>query len=253
MQRALRLKLITDTVARGRHLSVDALAQLTGVSAVTIRRDLAQLAEEGAIARVHGGAKTANPTGQPMPYTDRMIEHEAEKDRMARATASLIADHESVVMDNGTTCVAVARHVCGRPLTALALSLPVAAALAAQPGVDVVVPGGAVESSTLAFVAAPAISALAQMVADVVVLGACSASPEHGLTSTSFADAQVKRAAIAAARRRVLVATADKLARTSTFRFGSPEDLTHLVTTPDAPDDLLAAYRACGVAVHVAT
>ena len=134
MQRALRLKLITDTVARGRHLSVDALAQLTGVSAVTIRRDLAQLAEEGAIARVHGGAKTANPTGQPMPYTDRMIEHEAEKDRMARATASLIADHESVVMDNGTTCVAVARHVCGRPLTALALSLPVAAALADKVG-----------------------------------------------------------------------------------------------------------------------
>ena len=59
---------------------------------------------------------------------------------------------------------------------------------------------------------------------------------------TTYEDAQVKRACLAAARRTVLVATADKLTRTSTFRFGIPADLSHLVTTADASPDTLAVF-----------
>lgn len=87
--------------------------------------------------------------------------------------------------------------------------------------------------------------------ADVAVIGTCSAQPGFGLTSTSYDDAQVKRACLASGARRILVTTADKLTRTSTFRYGEPADLTHLVTTADAERETLAPFRAEGVEVHL--
>lgn len=162
-----------------------------------------------------------------------------------------MTDEESVILDNGTTCYAVAQHLAGRPITALVLSLHAAAALAASPGARVVVPGGPVETDSLAFIGSSALDAVRTTFADVAVIGACSAAPAHGLTSTTHEDATLKRAIIAGSRRRVLVATAAKLARTSTFRFGILSDLTHLITTTDAPCETVEAYQEAGVQVHL--
>lgn len=109
---------------------------------------------------------------------------------------------------------------------------------ASVPGASVVIPGGALQVIREARV-------------DVAILGACSAAIEDGLTSTTYDDAQIKAACLAAAQRRVLVATADKLSRTSTFRFGMATDLTHLVTTSAASDAVVAAFCGAGVQVVV--
>jgi DeoR/GlpR family transcriptional regulator of sugar metabolism len=95
------------------------------------------------------------------------------------------------------------------------------------------------------------IDAVRNVRADVAIVGACSASAAHGLTSTTFEDAELKRAVLRSANRVVLVAGAAKLRRSSTFRFGGPEDLTHLVTTKDASDELLEMFRDEGVSIHL--
>lgn len=239
-------------MASGSTLSVAALCDLTGASAITIRRDLAELAELGLVRRVRGGATRAEARGTLMPFAVRFETGREEKDRLAAVAAGLVADGESLILDNGTTCYALALALAGRPLTALALSLHSAAALAARPGARVIVPGGPVANDTLAFTGSEALAAIDRLHVDVAVLGACSAQPGFGLTSTEYDDAQVKRACLAAGARRVLITTADKLERTSTFRFGDPGDLTHLVTTADADPEALAAFRAEGVEVHLA-
>ncbi len=226
------------------------LAQLTGASSVTIRRDLAELEAHGALSRTHGGARQAFTRGSPLPFSSRLDSDLESKQVLAEVAASLVADHESVIVDNGTTCLEVARCLAGRPLTVLALSLHAAAALAARPGVYVTVPGGPVETDSLAMTAAGT-ETVRDIRADVAVIGACSASSTHGLTSTTFEDAALKRAVLRASSRTILVAGAEKLRRSSTFRFGGPEDLTHLVTTKDAPDDVLAMFRDVGVDVHL--
>lgn len=148
-----------------------------------------------------------------------------------------------MILDNGTTCYAVALQLAGRPITALALSLHAAAALAAVPGCEVVVPGCTVETDSLACSGTQVLEAIRSMRVDVTILGACSASPLASLTSTSLEDARIKRAAIDSSARRILAVTADKLTRSSSFRFGDPVELTHLVTTADAPEDVLSLYR----------
>lgn len=250
MQRSLRHKTITNAVRGGDTVTVDALTRLTGASAVTIRRDLTELERHGAVTRTHGGVRAAK-RGAPMPFTSRFEADQQRKHRLAEVVARLVADDESLIVDNGTTCFAVAQHLAGRPVTAMALSLHAAAALATQPGASVLVPGGPVETDTLAFVGTTAVDAVRNLHVDVAVLGACSASAAHGLTSTTFEDAQIKNACITAASRRILVTTAQKLSRTSTFRFGAIEDLTDLVTTDDAPTDTLAIFQSAGVRVQL--
>ena len=98
----------------------------------------------------------------------------------------MINDYDSLIIDNGTTCHAVALELAGRPVTALCLSLHIAAALAAVPGARVIVPGGPVEPDTLALYGSQAVDAVRNLSADVLLLGACSASATRGLTSADL-------------------------------------------------------------------
>lgn len=230
-------------------MRVEHLAELTGVSPVTIRRDLVDLEAHGALRRVPGGAARTVKDGEFVPFSLRLAEDRDLKARLASAVATLIADYESVIIDNGTTCHAVAQELAGRSITALCLSLHTAVALASTPGARVIIPGGPVEPDTLALLGSQAVDAVRDMRADAFVLGACSASGTRGLTSTLYEDALVKHAAIRSSTRRILVTIADKLNRTSNFRFGTPADLTHLVITEDASDDVLALFRDEGVEV----
>ena len=247
MQRSIRQKLIVQTVRSSGRIRIGQLAELTGASAVTIRRDLAELEAHGSLRRTRGGAARAAKFGEDISYQIRASEDQPAKARLAEAAAALINDYDSLIIDNGTTCHAIAHELAGRPVTALCLSLHVAAALAAVPGARVIIPGGPVEPDTLALYGSQAIDAVRDISADVLLLGACSISATRGLTSATYEDAQLKRASIQVASKTILVATSAKLNQTSNFRFGDAADLAHLITTPDAPDEVLAAFEAEGV------
>lgn len=233
-------------------ISVGALADLTGASAVTIRRDLADLEGHGQLRRVHGGAVAVDLRGTPLSYALRAAENAEGKAAIAEVVAGIVVDHMSIVLDNGSTVVAVADALVGRPLTALCLSLRAAVALGESNEPTLVTPGGPVVPGSLRASGATSLAALDGFRADLAVMGACSASPATGLTVTTFEDAQVKRAIIVSSARVLLAATGDKFQRTSSFRFGEMEDLDDLVTTPDAPEQVLDEFRAAGVRVHLA-
>lgn len=251
MQRSFRHKAIIHAVSNQGAVSIGDLVDLTGASAVTIRRDLRDLDLAGAVARTHGGATRPFARGRLLPFDVRYDTDQERKAALGLRTAQLIDDDESLILDNGTTCFAVAEALVGRPVTTMSMSLRAAAVLATHPSARVLVPGGPIETDSLAFVSAHAVVAVEAMRADAVVIGACSADPRHGLTSTTYDDALIKRACIGSATRRILVATADKLGRTSTFRFGDLDDLTHLVTTRDAPMSTLDDFRASGIEIHL--
>lgn len=229
--------------------SIGDLAELAGTSTVTIRRDLADLAEHGSIRRTRGGAEPAARRGVEYPFGLRQTEHPETKLALARAAAARIRSGDSVLIDNGTTALAVAHELAGRGITALALSLHAAAALARVPGNQVVVPGGTVGSDDLSFTGAGVAEAVSAMRFDVAIIGACAAGPESGLTVASWNDAHVKRAVLGAAQRSILVATADKFTRTAAHRFGTMQDLDTLVTTRDASAAAIAEALAHGVEV----
>lgn len=187
-----------------------------------------------------------------MPYDLRAAENADQKQAIGTVVAGLVADDSSVVLDNGSTMVAVARELRGHSLTALCLSLRSAFELGDAGGITVITPGGTVAAESLRYDVGACLQAVDEFSADVAVLGACAAHPAKGLTVTTQQDARVKRAVIATSARTILAATGDKLARNSSFRFGHLEDIDDLVTTADAPEATLEAFAAVGTRVHLA-
>ena len=240
--------MIIQSIRSSGHLRIDQLAELTGASPVTIRRDLTELEAQGSLRRT----RAAQPAPASTTRTCRTACGRPRKRRPRPVSrwpaASLITDYDSVIIDNGTTCHAVARELVGRSRTAPRPSSHAAATLGAVPGARVIVPGGPVEPDTLAFLGSEVIDAIRDMRADVLLLGACSISASHGLMAATYEDAQLKKASIQSSSRRILIAAASKLTQTSNFRFGTPA-FTHLITTSDAPAETLAIFNDEGVDV----
>ncbi|MFH8371604.1 DeoR/GlpR family DNA-binding transcription regulator [Streptomyces sp. NPDC018031] len=246
-----RLTAITEALRDAERLSVAELAAITGCSEMTIRRDLEQLAGQGLVERYRGGARSLVLRGEEPPFSLRVREGVDAKARIAAEVARMIADGESVVLDSGTTCLEVARAVADRPLTVMPLSLHAANVLAGAPAaVTLLLPGGEARRGELAVTGPLAEASLAALRFDTAVIGCCGLTPGDGLTAYDLADAAVKRAAMASARRVIAVADGAKFSRTA-LAFVAPLDaIDAVVTDASASPEDLAALRAAGVAVR---
>ena len=245
-----RHRQIAEAVWRVGRLSVTELAELTGTSEMTVRRDLEVLSERGVLERYRGGARSLALRGEEPPFALRAHEDGAVKRRIAEAVADMIADGEAVVLDSGTTCLEVARVLASRRLTVMPLSLHAANALVGGPGLRLLLPGGEPRAGELAMTGPLTEASLAALRFDTAVIGCCGLSAATGLTAYDLADAAIKRAAMAAAHRVVAVADAGKFARTA-LAFVAPASALHaVVTDTDAPTEQLDALRAAGVVVR---
>ncbi len=245
-----RLRQITDAVREAGRIGVAELAGLTGASEMTIRRDLETLATQGVLERYRGGARSLLLRGEEPPFALRAQEGPEAKRRIAAEVAGLISDGESVVVDSGTTCLEVARVLAHRRVTVMPLSLHAVNALSGAPDVTLLVPGGRPRPGELALTGPLTTASLAALRFDTAVVGCCGLTATDGLTAYDLADAEVKRAAIASARRVIAVAGAAKLSRTA-LAFVAPATALHAVVTDGAaPEEETDALAAAGVTVR---
>src|SRR5262245_17157442 len=245
---AERRRLILDQLrAEGKVLAAELSVEF-GVSPDTIRRDLDELAREGRLQRVHGGALP--PPVAVGGYEVRRRRDTAEKAEIAQAAAALAASGQVIILDGGTTALEVARHLAP-DLRAMVVttSPPVAVALAEHPSVEVTLVGGALDKEALVTVGGAAVEALRGVRADLCYLGVCGLHPEVGITTTNLEERHAKRAMIDVSARVVALANADKLGTAGPYVVAPLTELTHLVTERSAPPATLAPYRALGVEV----
>jgi DeoR family fructose operon transcriptional repressor len=246
---------ILERVRRDGKVSVEALTEELGVSAPTIRADLGTLENRRLLRRTHGGAIGLETTLYEPPYAERERVRQPEKARIAAAAVARVQDHETVLLDAGTTTYEVA--VCLKQrvgLTVVTNSLEAAWELMdAPPGhVETIVVGGHVHARRRATLGPLAAEFLNRLHVDRVFLGVNGVHPEAGWTVVDFDAAQVKRAMLGRAREVVVVADASKLGA-SAFASIGPLSLAHVLVTDTAPDALLAeSLAAAGVEVVVA-
>jgi len=244
-----RHRRILDAVQQAGQLGVTQLAELTGTSEMTVRRDLEQLADQGMLERYRGGARSLTLRGEEPPFTVRMHESREAKRRIAEAVADLIADGEAVVLDSGTTCLEVARLLTSRRLTVMPLSLHAANALTGAARLRLLLPGGEPRPEELALTGPLAQASLAALRFDTAILGCCGLTAA-GLTAHDLADAAIKRAIIASAHRVIAVADPAKLSRTALAFVAPVSALSMVVTTDEAAEEDTKALAAAGTIVH---
>lgn len=234
----------------GGRVDVLSLAELFQVTAETVRRDLKALDRAGLVRRVHGGAIPAGRLDFEPDLAERESTAADQKDRIARAALAELPAEGSVILDAGST---VARLAAALPLdselTAVTHSLPTAARLADHPGIQLHLIGGRVRHRTRAAVDAWALRAYGEIRADVVFLAANGFSAEAGLTTPDLAEAAVKRAAVAAARRVVLLADSGKFGQEHFARFADLAQVDLLITDEGLTPETATAIEATGTEV----
>ena len=235
--------------AEGR-VDVAALAEGFNVTAETIRRDLTTLERAGVLRRVHGGAIPVERIGFEPALAARDSVLIAEKERIAKAALSEVPADGAIILDAGTTTARLAQALpSDRELTVVVNSPALATMLGTRANLHVLMLGGRVRGKTLATVDDWALRPLADLYVDVAFLGTNGCSVERGLTTPDPAEAAVKRAMIAAARRCVLLADHTKIGNDYLARFGVLSDMDVLVTDTGLDDDLAEGIENAGVRV----
>jgi len=245
---AERRQAILDALARDGKVVAARLVDELGVSEDTVRRDLRELAAQGLVQRVHGGALA--PAPQQGSFIHRRETWTDAKAALADAAVSVLADARVIILDGSTTNLELARRLPpNRACTILTNSPPIASALAEHPTAEVVMIGGRLDKHAQVTVGAAAVDFLRTVRADACVLGVCALHPEAGLSTDDLEEAHVKRAMVAASADVIALATADKLRAGSAYLVAPVGELTHVVAEAAADDELLDPYRAIGVTV----
>nr|WP_129339613.1 DeoR/GlpR family DNA-binding transcription regulator [Cellulomonas endophytica] len=214
---AARRDLLLDRLRRDGRLVAKDLAVELGVTEDAVRRDLRELAAAGLVQRVYGGALPVSPA--VADYAARTVVAPASKARVAAAAAALVRPGSTVLLDGGTTALAVTAALPpDLEATVVTHSPTVAAALVAHPRVEVVVIGGRLFKHSAVTCGAAAVEAAAGVWADLFLLGVTGVHDEAGLTTGDADEAAMKRALAARAAETWVLGSEEKIGAASPFR-----------------------------------
>lgn len=250
-KRSSRKIAIITAVRERRSVGLDDLVRAFGVSAATIRRDLADLEDQGLLARTHGGARTLSPASE-VPVGLRDSQYRDAKLLIARCAATLLPEGPcAVAIGGGTTAAGVARALMFRAdLTVVTNSVTTASEIGGRPNLTVVVTGGVVRGHSLELVGALAESTFNAVTVGTAILGMDGVSVAGGATTHDGTEARTNSVMARRAHRVVVVADSSKIGRVTTARVADLGDVDDLVTDDAADPDELDRIRRHGVRVH---
>ncbi|MBE7500662.1 MAG: DeoR/GlpR transcriptional regulator [Verrucomicrobiales bacterium] len=246
-----RQQRIEQYLQRVEYASLEELAREMDASVSTVRRDVTLLEANGGVRRTHGGARLVNPPSDEFVFNARDTHQLAEKEAIGRACAELIQPRQSVIVDAGTTCYHVARHLEAKKPQIITNSLPVANHFASVSLVEVVLTGGVLYPRLGVLVGPLAIESFSSMHADVAIMSAGGITLE-GLTNSHGLLIDIQRAMMRAAGRVIFCLDHTKFGRKSLSAVCPLEGLHAIVTDEGAPADLIEALRGRGLQVVVA-
>jgi DeoR/GlpR family transcriptional regulator of sugar metabolism len=240
---------ILDVVARDGEATVDGLAVVFDVSAETIRRDLALLAETGALQKVHGGARRLRLHAEGS-FQERMADHAAAKQQVAEKVTCLIEPGDTLFIDTGTTTLIVAEALVRIPrLTVMTNSLRVAQVMARADASRVFVLGGQLAADNAATLGSMVIESIGRFQADHAIIAPAALDSAVGAMNADLGEAEVSRAMCGNARNVIVLAHGAKLGRKAAFRICPLDQIDMLVTDEKPGDAFAAALAAAGVEV----
>jgi DeoR family fructose operon transcriptional repressor len=234
-------------VAEAGEVTVSALAERFGVSIDTVRRDLDQLSADGVLVRTYGGAVSQSS----LSAVDRTIDvrlnlQEPEKEKIAALAASLVEDGSIIMINGGTTTLALARNLRNhRDLTVATNNLLVPPALPPSAVRDLYVFGGAVRTLTQATVGPVSFRVTGgselDISCDLALIGVGAISTAAGYTTSNLAEAAMMREMISRAARVAILADSSKFGRRLFAQVSELGSADYLVTDSTPPPDLMEA------------
>lgn len=254
MTKEERHQRILDLLYKDDSVPVTELVDSLNVSAVTIRKDLAELESAGRLYRSHGRANIINHsfTSKQTNRREKMT-YRAEKEAIARVAASLIEPDDCVTLSAGTTVCALANALepSGR-LTVITPSLHVGGIMGSYPSTTVYQLGGVLQHDTLSIVGRTAEEALKWFAPGKLFLGVSGIDLDFGLSAHEFREAMLNQAMIKAAQKKIVLADSSKFGRRGFSRVAAISEIDMIITDTGIAPAMVREIEALGVEVKIA-
>ncbi|QFY59391.1 DeoR/GlpR transcriptional regulator [Rhizobium grahamii] len=243
-----RKALILDILSREGQVVAKAAAERFSLSEDTIRRDLREMAADGLLKRVHGGALPLTPD-----LPDFSVRKEIALDikrRLGAKAASLVKAGQTIFLDGGTTNAEIVRCLPRDiPFTVATHSPTIAAELEHHPTAEVILIGGRIYKHSMVATGAVAMAAISLLRPDIFFLGVTAAHPTHGLSTGDFEEAAIKRHIASRSAETYVLVTEEKLDRASPFPILPVGEVSGLIVPAETDSTQLQPYRQINVAI----
>jgi len=225
-------------------LRVDDMARMLQVSAITIRRDLEQLAGDSLIIRTHGGCLAAGRAALETGYHAKVAHNFSLKQAIGRAAAEEVSPGNILLINDGSTTYHLAAHLEHKgPLTVYTNSLAMITDLNRCPGLALYILGGKYNGELYSLQGSLTEQILENLQFDLCFIGADQVTPEGTCMVVTPEEASLTRAMLRRARRRILLADHTKCGSGGYFAYGSLRDFQLWITTPGMAPESMQFYQ----------
>ena len=246
------LQLVAYVQARG-SVTVEQLAETLGVTLQTVRRDVQRLADDGLLARFHGGVRFPSSTTENIAHMQRENLNAEGKARIARAVAKSVPNHCSLILNIGTTTEAIAKALLHhKGLRVITNNLNVAATLCGNPDCEVIVTGGVVRPRDRGIVGEATVDFIRQFRVDIAIIGISGIEPDGSLRDFDYREVKVAQTIISHAREVWLAADHSKFHRPAMVELARLTQIDRLFTDAAPPGPFAALLAEADVQCDVA-
>ena len=222
---------ILESLQNKGEISVIAISKKYKISDVSVRNDLAHLEKKGLLIRTRGGAIKAQPVNFDLNLNQRLKTNYKEKQRIGKKATEYIKDNYTIVMDNGSTTMEVARNLNGfKNIKLITNSLPIADIVADFSDIDVIIPGGELRAEMRSLVGPMAEKSILNYHCDIAFLGTDGIDPELGISTPQIEEAALSEKMIQIANQVIVVSDSSKFGRKSFVKFGNINEIDIIIT-----------------------
>jgi DeoR family fructose operon transcriptional repressor len=248
----LRRDRLRQLVQASGFASLGELAESLEVSVSTIRRDLEQLEREGVVRRTHGGAFWTGESDTLRIFETRRDDRWAAKAAIGEMAAAMVEDHDTILLDGGSTTYELARRLVDRPLQVVTNSLPVAHLLSSSESIDLVMIGGCVRGRT-----AVAIGPMADAMLHSINVGKAFLSvagiTDRGYFNSNMMLVESEKAMLASADQAIVVADSSKFGKVSLSRLCGLHEVAAVVSDSSVDSKWKEHLELAGVELVLAS
>jgi DeoR/GlpR family transcriptional regulator of sugar metabolism len=233
-------------------LDVGDLADRFAVSVVTIRKDLDDLDRQGLLQRTFGGAVFSHRSRFNRSFLERTSQHLREKRAIAAAALEYIKDGDTIILDAGTTTLALAQLLKQHVKSAFIITCSVPVALeVSSAGYDILLLGGMIRNKSLALLGRETLWMLDRYRADKAFLGSSGFTIEKGHTTPNPDDAQIKEAIMRVSLEKYVLVDSSKFGDQCLTRFAHLRDVDLTITDSHLPKAKAKALEAAGASLRI--
>jgi len=231
---------------------VNELAETFGVTKMTIRRDLSFFEKQGIVKTTYGGAYLTSGASVEPSFQLKSGQMVDDKHLIGQKAAELVEDGDTIVIDCGTTPLALAQFLFDKKIMVITNSVPVINLLKGRKNITLMVAPGEYEDDTQGMISFSTADFFNNLHADKVFLSTQGINAQGELTVPKITDAHVKQALARAGRQKILLADKSKFGQTFLAGHARLADFDIVISQTGLPDDTLAQLNAHNVQLLLA-